>query len=165
VSAFDAFLDDDRALSPSDAAAAILVGPDGRYLLQLRDDKAGIFYPGHWGCFGGAIEASDASVAAGLRREIAEELGVALPVSAFQLFTTMTYGLDFAGLGNVMRAYYEAAIGQHMIDGLTLGEGSSFAFFSAREALGGLRMTPYDSFALWLHANRRRLRPRSPEAG
>ena len=55
------FLDDDRALSPSDAAAAILVAADRRYLLQLRDDKPGIFYPGHWGCFGGAVEASDAS--------------------------------------------------------------------------------------------------------
>ncbi len=39
-----------------DAAAAIIFLDDGRYLMQHRDDKPGIFYPDHWGLFGGAIE-------------------------------------------------------------------------------------------------------------
>jgi hypothetical protein len=42
-------------LRPSDAVAALLVHEDGRYIMQLRDQKEGIFYPGHWGCFGGAV--------------------------------------------------------------------------------------------------------------
>jgi hypothetical protein len=39
-----------------DAAAAIIVTDDGRYLMQERDDTPGIFYPDHWGLFGGAFE-------------------------------------------------------------------------------------------------------------
>ena len=35
-----------------DAVAGILVLEDGRYLMQLRDDIPGIFYPDHWGLFG-----------------------------------------------------------------------------------------------------------------
>jgi len=152
------FLDDERTLSPSDAAAAILVAPDGRYLLQLRDDKPGIFYPGHWGCFGGAIEAFDADVEEGLRRELAEEIGLPLPKGALKHFSTMSYGLEFAGLGTVNRAYYEGKIDAGQIEALRLGEGSRFALHKPREALE-LRLTPYDAFALWLHANRARLRP------
>jgi 8-oxo-dGTP pyrophosphatase MutT (NUDIX family) len=153
------FLDDDRPLSPSDAAAAIIVGSGGRYLLQLRDDKPGIFYPGHWGCFGGAIETSDASVEDGLRRELAEEIGVDLGKGALRHFSTVAFGLEFAGLGVVRRSYYEARIDEVQAASLRLGEGSRFAFYAARDALGTLRVTPYDAFALWLHANRARLRP------
>src|SRR5262249_32847766 len=43
-------------LRPADAAAALIQLPDGRYLLQLRDARPDIFYPDHWGCFGGAID-------------------------------------------------------------------------------------------------------------
>ena len=34
-------------------AAALLVTPDGRYLMQLRDFKPDIESPGHWGFFAG----------------------------------------------------------------------------------------------------------------
>ena len=43
-------------LAPKDAVAALIVLDDGRYLMQQRDDIPGIFYPGYWGLFGGAIE-------------------------------------------------------------------------------------------------------------
>jgi 8-oxo-dGTP pyrophosphatase MutT (NUDIX family) len=155
----DTFLDDDRPLAPSDAVAAIIVGADGRYLLQLRDDKPGIFYPGHWGCFGGAIEKSDASVEEALLRELAEEIGVDLGRGALQHFSTVAFGLEFAGLGVVRRTYYEARIDERQAASLRLGEGSRLGFHAARDALGMLRVTPYDAFALWLHANRARLKP------
>ena len=50
----DFFLGGEGELTPSDAAVALIVLDDGRYLLQLRDQKPKIFYPGHWGLFGGA---------------------------------------------------------------------------------------------------------------
>ena len=158
----DNFLDDDRPLSPTDAAAAILVAPDGRYLLQLRDDKPGIFYPAHWGFFGGAIEDSDPSIEEGLRRELVEEIGVALEPGALVRFTTTSFDLAFARMGIVNRSYWEAPLDRAQIDGIHLAEGSRFALFSARDALATLRLTPYDGFALWMHANRRRMRPPTP---
>ncbi len=53
------FLTDNRPLRASDAVAAIITVEDGRYLMQRRDDIPGIFYPGHWGCFGGAVAAGE----------------------------------------------------------------------------------------------------------
>jgi len=45
-----------------------------RFLLQLRDIKDWIPYPGHWGAFGGEIESHENPEMAG-RRELEEELG------------------------------------------------------------------------------------------
>jgi len=45
-----------------------------RFLLQLRDIKDWIPYPGHWGAFGGEIESHENPEMAGLR-ELGEELG------------------------------------------------------------------------------------------
>jgi 8-oxo-dGTP diphosphatase len=46
------------------------------YLLQLRDFKSSIIYPGHWGAFGGAIEEGESPRSA-LGRELIEEIGYA----------------------------------------------------------------------------------------
>jgi 8-oxo-dGTP pyrophosphatase MutT (NUDIX family) len=46
-------------LSINYAAAAILVHEDGRILMQLRDDRPDIWYPNHWGLFGGGVEAGE----------------------------------------------------------------------------------------------------------
>jgi len=153
----DPFLDDDAPLAPSDAVAAILTAPGGRYVLQLRDDKHGIFYPGHWGCFGGALEASDGSLEEGLRRELREETGIELKRGEATYFTDMTFDLSFAGLGIVRRAYYEVHLDEARLARLKLGEGSRFAAFAARDALSLPRLVPYDGFALWLYGSRGRL--------
>jgi 8-oxo-dGTP diphosphatase len=44
------------------------------YLLQLRDFKSSIIYPGHWGAFGGAMEEGESPEAA-MSRELIEEIG------------------------------------------------------------------------------------------
>jgi 8-oxo-dGTP pyrophosphatase MutT (NUDIX family) len=70
-----AFLGSRVRLRPASAVAALLQLADGRYVMQLRDSNPGIFYPDHWGCFGGAVDAGEEPVAA-LVRELAEELAV-----------------------------------------------------------------------------------------
>ena len=40
---------------------------DGRWLLQLRDDIEGILFPGHWGLFGGHLNAVETPCQAGHR--------------------------------------------------------------------------------------------------
>jgi 8-oxo-dGTP pyrophosphatase MutT (NUDIX family) len=56
LSMLDNFLLNDAGLQPSDAVVGLIVLPDGRYLMQLRSQKAGFFYPDHWGLFGGAVD-------------------------------------------------------------------------------------------------------------
>ncbi|MCX5815807.1 MAG: NUDIX domain-containing protein [Proteobacteria bacterium] len=55
----------------------ILENSEGKILLQLRDNKPGLPYPGCWGTFGGQIEEGETSEEA-IRREIKEELNYEL---------------------------------------------------------------------------------------
>jgi len=63
--------------STREVAIAILHQND-RYLMQLRDDIPGIFYPGQWALFGGHIELGESADAA-IQRELFEEIGHAPP--------------------------------------------------------------------------------------
>ena len=138
-------------LTPGDAAVALLVLDDGRYLMQLRDQKAGIFYPGHWGCFGGALDPGE-TPEAGLRRELREELGV--DVGACAYFTEFSF--DFSPLGGrpVLRRFYEARVEASILPRLVLGEGAALRAFDGRQLLARERVTPYDALAIWMHLAR-----------
>ncbi len=59
-------------------AIAILYQGD-RFLMQLRDNIPGIFYPGHWALFGGHLEPGESPDVA-MRRELLEEIGYAPPI-------------------------------------------------------------------------------------
>ncbi|HUD88228.1 MAG TPA: NUDIX domain-containing protein [Xanthobacteraceae bacterium] len=150
------FLTDNRRLHGDHAAAAIIVTGDGRYLLQLRDDIPGIFYPGHWGCFGGAIGAGETPLEA-LRRELAEELEFTAP--AGEEFVSFDFDLTRLGQGKKLRAYYEFVIDAEQIARFVLHEGAQMRAFAANELFALSNITPYDSFALWLHVARNRFAP------
>lgn len=154
----DYFLGGEGALQPGDAAVAlIIIGSDQRYLMQLRDQKRGIFYPGHWGLFGGAAEPGEPAERT-LRRELHEELG--LRVTTARLFTELSFDFGFAGFGRCTRQVYEVPIDPEAIHDLVLREGSAMRLFSAQELLTGPRVVPFDAFSVWLHAaGRKVIRP------
>jgi 8-oxo-dGTP pyrophosphatase MutT (NUDIX family) len=144
----DFFLHEGR-LSPGDASVALIVVDSANYLLQLRDQKPGIFYPGHWGLFGGALDPGETPDTA-LRRELFEELGFApRDISYFTEFA-----FDFAPHGGrrVIRRYYEVHVRSDEVATMTLGEGADLRVFAADEILGRERVTPYDAMAIWMHA-------------
>ena len=144
----DFFLCGEGKLKPADAAVAIIVVDEVNYLMQLRDQKPKIFFPGHWGLFGGAIETEE-DPAAGLKRELNEELG--LDISECRYFTNFTF--DYGQHGTVFRRFYEVKIAGSALAHLTLREGSGMRAFSAWDLLNITRVVPYDSFAVWLHAS------------
>ena len=156
------FLSDDHPLRGEDAVAAIITVEDGRYLLQLRDDIPRIFYPGHWGCFGGAVGPGESGLAA-LQRELAEELEMpAHPAGEF-----VEFDFDLRKLGQnqkrCYRTYFEIKLTAADVSKFVLHEGAEMRLF-APNAMFGMRLTPYDSFALWLHFARARFAPRAQSA-
>lgn len=151
----DYFLEGEETLSPSDATAAIIALPGQRYLMQLRDQKPKIFYPGHWGVFGGAIDPGELPEQC-LYRELGEELG--LTGVEFHPFTKIAFDFSYCGLGDIMRYYYYAAIDDTTVAGLRLGEGRDMRIFSAAELLSMPRVVPYDSVAIWMHATKGNIR-------
>jgi 8-oxo-dGTP pyrophosphatase MutT (NUDIX family) len=152
----DPKLDRTTPLRPGNAVAAIIT-VEGAYLLQLRDNKRGIFFPAHWGCFGGAVEPGESNELA-LARELHEELGAAFPPASFRYFTRFDFDLGFAGLAPIWRYFYEIELGSGTLGHLRLQEGAGMQLYPPEEILSGaILLTPYDAFALWFHVNRRRL--------
>ena len=145
---------DRHSLQPGDAAAAIIVLDDGRYLLQLRDNKAGIFFPGHWGLFGGGVAAGE-KPSEGLRRELDEELG--LKVGEMRRLTRFEFDLVPMGLPRIYREFFEVCLPASVVPSLRLGEGTAIEAFTREQVLALPRIAPYDAFALWFHANEFRL--------
>src|SRR5262245_59948450 len=159
-----AFLGSRATLRPAHAVAALLQLSDGRCLMQLRDSNPAIFYPDHWGCFGGAVDAGEAPVAA-LVRELKEELQVTVAPADVSRFTEFTFDFCFAGDGIRLRTFYAVTLPQADLDGLVLGEGSDLAAFEAERLLALPRVVPYDAFALWMHHARGRIAASDRPAG
>jgi 8-oxo-dGTP pyrophosphatase MutT (NUDIX family) len=146
----DYFAGSEGRLRPGDAAVAlIVVGSERRYLMQLRDQKPGIFYPGHWGLFGGATDPGETPEQT-LQRELREELS--LRATSVVYFTEFEFDFEFSGFGRLKRRFYEVILGNDAVRDLSLGEGSEMRLFAARENLNMPRVVPYDAFAIWLHA-------------
>jgi 8-oxo-dGTP pyrophosphatase MutT (NUDIX family) len=131
-----------------DAAAAIIVLDDGRYLMQLRDDKPGIFYPDHWGLFGGAIDQGEDGEQA-LRRELREELDHEADKVSY--FTRMDFAFESLGAKSSVRLFYVVEMVSSDLSRLKLGEGRQMSALSPDEILLEKRVVPYDSFAIWMH--------------
>ena len=143
---------DGPLLVPGEAAAALLVTSDGRYLMQHRDPLPGIFFPGWWGLFGGALDHGEKPEQA-LRRELEEELGFVPP----NVYPFCTLGLDFgfADLGQLDRHIFEVPITAGDLACMVLGEGQAMALMTADDLLSR-SVIPYDSTVIWQHATRHR---------
>jgi 8-oxo-dGTP pyrophosphatase MutT (NUDIX family) len=149
------YLEPQGPLKPANAAVALIVDQQGRYLVQLRDAKPTIFFPDHWGCFGGALEPDETDERC-LEREIDEELGLDLRQCAVSHFTTFTFDFGFAGGSVIHRAFFEVKADAASLANLTLREGHEKRLFPGPELLA-MQVVPYDRFAIWMHCYRKEL--------
>tara|TARA_A100001011_G_C14310403_1_gene845276 strand:- start:1373 stop:1819 length:447 start_codon:yes stop_codon:yes gene_type:complete len=135
-------------LIPGNAAAALVIMSDGKYLLQKRDNLPEIWYPNYWGLWGGEIGPGESAIQA-LNREMKEELNW-VP-QKLNYFTRFDFDFSFSGRENFSKYYYEAYYPADTLDGLELGEGSDMRTFSPSEIFD-LKLIPNDSFAILLHS-------------
>lgn len=148
-----------RPLKPGDAAAAIIHTGDGRYLLQHRDSSRAIFYPDHWGFFGGGLEHEESPLTA-LQRELLEELNSDFAGCQIIPFGRFQFEVNIPCASAFDRHYYEIRVEPDAIKKFRLGEGAGMTLVDGTAALNQMRLVPYDGFALWLHRHQKMLAKR-----
>ena len=135
-------------------AGAVMVTPDGRYLLQLRDNKPTIIIPGHWALFGGTVDAGESAEAA-LRRELLEELEYVARDVAF--FTELMIELPFAPPRTDRMSFFVVPIEAGDVPGMVQHEGADRRLFTAEALAAEERVAPWDLAVVLMHARRRTL--------
>ena len=130
------------------AVAAIIVTPDRRFLMQLRDDKPGNWYPNSWNLFRGPIEPGETPASA-LLRELEEELH--FRPREIRYFTQVAW--DFAAWSLGIKLRYTFTVPMEVTEqaGFVIGEGQEMRLFGAEEVLRLPRLAPYDGHALGLY--------------
>ncbi len=149
----ECFVGTREPLRAADAVAALLILHDGRYVMQLRDTLPTIFYPGHWGCFGGAVEDGEAPLAS-LKRELQEELEYT-PRAATE-FARFDFDFSSVGQPKIYRIYYEIHVPATAFGRFVLHEGAAFDAIGGRDLLTQRKVTSYDAYAVWMHMSRQR---------
>ena len=145
---FNSNLINEISIEPKNAVAALLTMGKGKYIMQLRDSKPNIFYPDHWGCFGGAVEIGESPEEA-IKREVFEE--VEFKINELKEFTQFDFNFAPIGYGKVSRIYYCIDVNQNDFENFKLHEGAGLNIFNGDYIINHLKVTPYDSFAIWMH--------------
>lgn len=109
------------------AAAVAILYQNNQFLLQLRDDKPEIRYPGHWAFFGGHLE-PDESPETALKRELQEEIGYRPP--------EVHYFRSYRTVGQIIRHVFYAPLTVE-VNQLQLNEGQDLKLSTIEEVRQG----------------------------
>jgi len=123
-------MDNENNKEPKESVITLLHVNYEKYLLQLRDFKPSIPFPGFWGGFGGQIEIGESPVTAG-SRELEEELGYSPdPIDYF-----CDYYFDKETARDVIPLHLHVCYGNLSIpvSELILTEGQDMGLFSRQE--------------------------------
>ena len=136
-------------VKPDNAVCALLVY-DKKILLQKRDNKKNIFFPGHYGLFGGALNKGETKEK-GLIREIKEELDIKVNIKKLKYLTSLV--LDFSRLGfkKYNRSFFVINLQKKEVKKIKLYEGEKKIWIKKREVYFKRKLVPYDAFAIWLY--------------
>jgi 8-oxo-dGTP pyrophosphatase MutT (NUDIX family) len=139
-------------LVPRSSVCAIIQTLSQKFLLQMRDNRPEIWFPGYWGLFGGQIEKNETPII-GLKRELAEELNLQVEIDQINYFTKLVIDFEFAASHKIYRTYYAIVITDAQLESLELNEGAGMGLFEWSQVSDGLRVSPHDMYALWIFSN------------
>tara|TARA_A100001011_G_scaffold66581_1_gene67708 strand:+ start:7011 stop:7448 length:438 start_codon:yes stop_codon:yes gene_type:complete len=142
-------------LNTDNASAAIIIDKKNNFLLQKRDLKKTIFFPGHLGLFGGAKNKNESYINA-LKREIYEEIG--FTPSDIKYFMKISF--DFKKK-IILRYIYICRVNLLTKKIIKLGEGAGYKILNLEDMKKNLEsknnFVPYDQLALWFYINKKRI--------
>ncbi|AJT68712.1 NUDIX domain-containing protein [Streptomyces chattanoogensis] len=130
--------------TPGTGTSALITNSQGEYLLHLRDNIEGICWPGYWAPIGGRPEPGE-PLADAIARELKEETGLTIPLTAFT--TVHQDNAEHPGKGSI-------AVYTGHWDGdahaLPLTEGVMLHWFPV-SVLSRLRVPPWCREAIRIH--------------
>ena len=142
------------------SVGAIIYDSEGKLLLQKRDLKQSIYFPGLWGVFGGVCDENE-SPSDAIIREIFEELRVS--IAPPKLFTYVEINSLDMGSELRKRHFYEIYFSEEMKRDIALQEGADFAFFNPSQLPAVTKIVPFDlgAVTLFVHSrlSRRQITP------
>ena len=136
------------------SVGALITDQQGRVLLQRRDQKTSIYFPGLWGVFGGSCEGDETPESA-IVREIWEELSV--HVTSPELFITWNIRCRDLGEEPRERYFFNVEFDAEMTAGIKLHEGQEYRFFQVSELPPVSKIVPFDLAALTMFSHARLL--------
>ncbi len=113
-----------------------------KFLLQKRDKKNDIYFPGLWGVFGGLLKNRESPKMA-VEREIMEEINVKLKFKKFLENDILSKNFN----PRRRRYFFYSNIKHREIKKIVLNEGESFDFFNLKQ-LEKLSIVPWDYAAI-----------------
>jgi 8-oxo-dGTP diphosphatase len=126
-------------------APTIILDDQGRFLLQQRDDIAGIFYPGKIGLFGGHREGNETFLDCAVR-ELHEELAYYISPERFE-FLASYEGPDLAIQGGNLCVNF-FVVRNVPADRLFVSEGKPLLVSPSELGILEERLTPTTKYAL-----------------
>lgn len=130
---------------------AVIIAPDGRYLMQLRDRKPDLLYPDYLCLFGGALEPGE-EPEEGLLRELGEELDF-MPRAWSYLADLVYPRLSRTGLEYDRESYFVIAATMDEIASMRLGEGAAMLLLPLAEIRIREKVMPAHLCALLYHSS------------
>lgn len=132
------------------SVGVLIYDEDKRLLLQKRDQKNSIYFPGLWGVFGGACEPGESSKDAAIR-ETSEELTV--NISEANLFMRMQIDCEELGTTPRERIFFSTFFSKYQIENISLQEGSGYKFFKVQELPPVSQIVPFDLAAVTMFSH------------
>ena len=138
--------------NPKDASA-IIIFYKNKVLMALRSKKKNIFYPNHFGLFGGAIEKNETFHDAA-KRELFEETNIDTPKKNIRYLVDINF--SFPKTGIIKRKIFTYKINNliEFKNKFSLGEGQKSLFFTYKQIKKQANVVPYDRLALDLFFSR-----------
>jgi len=118
----------------------------GQYLLQKRDNKKNIYFPGLWGVFGGNRKKNE-KITISLKRELKEELNLNCKIIK-KIFSFKVKSKNFSP--ERTNHYFICKLPKNYKKKIVLREGKAYKFFNIKK-INHLKIIPWDLAMLYYH--------------